>query len=378
MNDIPPSHPSRRSVVAGALAASAAVALPWGAPPASAATALQTQAEVELRFTSPAANMLRGLTDIEVAAPAGTTAVRFSMDGIAFAELTDLYAKGTQTDPVWRTATDASWFPNGRHTLTAEADTPDGTVTAQLAVTTVRGPEGPGRTVLDGAWQFAVQAELPAGALDGDLPPAVRPDFDESAMTTILVPSSFGTVRDKWRAWAGTVSLYRRSVRLPAPEQDQRTVLTFESVYFSCRVFVNGKPVGSARGGYLPERFDITDAVTKGDNLIAVIVDNRASKEFPLQPTLYWNWGGLQESVHLDRLPPAAVTSVTAQGAADGTLVLHASGLNTTGQPRQVSTTVTVTDAAGKVVHAPTRVGFTLPADGVDAVSEAVTLRVPG
>src|SRR5947208_4139804 len=43
-------------------------------------------------FVSPATSSLTGTVDVEVTAPATTTAVRFSMDGVAFAELTNSYA----------------------------------------------------------------------------------------------------------------------------------------------------------------------------------------------------------------------------------------------------------------------------------------------
>ncbi|HEX6468179.1 MAG TPA: hypothetical protein VF069_03715, partial [Streptosporangiaceae bacterium] len=114
---------------AAALAVNAAVAAMTMAamPPAGKAA----HAAAALRFVEPTATHIAGTTDLAVAAPAGTTAVRFFLDDVRLSELTDRYAKQTGTPPAWTTATDAGWFPAGRHTLRAEADTPAGTLTAR-------------------------------------------------------------------------------------------------------------------------------------------------------------------------------------------------------------------------------------------------------
>src|SRR4051812_35592792 len=107
-----------------------------------------------LRFVAPASRAIAGTTDLRVDAPPGTTAVRFSLDGIQLSELTDLYARQTKTNPVWATATDAGWFPSGAHTLRAEADTPDGMLVATEPVVTSAPADGPGVVALDGGWRF--------------------------------------------------------------------------------------------------------------------------------------------------------------------------------------------------------------------------------
>ncbi|MFG3252300.1 glycoside hydrolase family 2 TIM barrel-domain containing protein [Streptomyces sp. NPDC048172] len=320
----------------------------------------------EVRFVAPRDRTAEGVTDIEVTAPYDTRTVRFSVDGTALSEMTRQYADGTGEDAEWRVAANADWLPPGTHTLRAEAVTAQGTVTAERRIE-VRGGGSP--SALNGTWKFAVEDELPEGALDGDLPPAARPGFDESAMTPVQVPSSFGAVRARWNDHEGQVSAYRKTFRQPGGDGG-RVSLVAESCFFECRYFVNGEQVGTSTGGYLPERLDVTEAVRDGDNQLTVLVDNRKKETiapYGINQDLYWNWGGLQDEVRVERTREAEVTHVTAQGAADGTLELRASGVNATGGTREVPARVRVAGLDRKVT-------FELPEGGGE--SRPVKLKV--
>ncbi len=330
-----------------------------------------------LRFVAPTSRTLAGTTDLKVDAPAGTTAVRFFLDGIALSELTDLYARQTHTDPVWMTATDAGWFPPGAHTLRAEADTPTGTLSTAMPVVTSAPPDGPGIASLDGGWRFSTAADLPSGDLDGAVPPAVQPSYDASGWPSIVVPDSFGAVKARWNDDNGLLGVYRRTVDLEAPDAGERTALVFESCFWSCHYFVNGTDVGASTGGYLPTRLDVTNAVHAGTNTIAVVVDTRVSTmgEFarPVQG-LYWNWGGLMQQAHLERTPSVALTETRAEGTLAGTLTLRPSGLNTTGGARTVTAMATVDAPDGSQVLGPQQVQTVVPDGGGPA--SPITLHV--
>lgn len=62
---------------------------------------------------------------------------------------------------------------------------------------------------------------------------------------------------------------YRKTVTAPHGE-NERVLLNFEAACHITEVFVNGKFVGKHRGSYTPFTFDITDALTDGENSIAV------------------------------------------------------------------------------------------------------------
>ncbi|MGK5740176.1 glycoside hydrolase family 2 TIM barrel-domain containing protein [Micromonospora sp. URMC 103] len=335
-------------------------------------------AEPALRFTAPVGRQLSGTVDLEVEAPPGTTAVRFYLDDVQLSELTDVYARQTKTPPVWATATDATWFPNGAHDLRAEADTPQGTRTVTKPVVTVSPPPGPGIQRLTGGWRFTAAADLPAGALDGAVPPAVRPEHASGDWPLIVVPDSFGAVRAQWNDDNGVLGVYRRTVDLDAPEPGEQTALVFESCFWTCRYFVNGVDVGTSTGGYLPTRLDVTGAVRPGTNTIAVVVDNRVATmgEYarPVQG-LYWNWGGLLQDVRLERTPAVALTETRAEGTAAGRLTVRPTGVNATASPHQVAATLTVDGPDGRRVLGPTTVTTTVPAGG--GAATPVTLDVP-
>jgi hypothetical protein len=368
----------RRHGTAGRHAvAAAAVVTAWAAVAAMAMTGVPPTT-TGLRFTEPAATRLAGTTDLRVAAPAGTTAVRFFLDDARLAELTDRYARLTGTPPAWMTATDAGWFPAGRHTLRAEADTPAGTLTVRRPVITTAAPAAAGVLPLTGGWRFAAAAELPAGALDrapgGAVPPAAAPGDGTRGWSLVVVPDSLGAVRARWNDDGGLLGVYRRTVDLAGPAPGERTALVFDSCFWACRYFVNGVEVGSSVGGYLPVRLDVTGAVRPGRNALAVIVDNRvATMGGYARPVrrLYWNWGGLLQQVHLERTPAVALTEIRAEGTLAVRLTVRPAGVNATGSARRVTAVLSV-DGPGGPALPPRPVTTTVPAGGGAASPIAV------
>jgi len=78
---------------------------------------------------------------------------------------------------------------------------------------------------------------------------------------------------------------YRRTFAVPAEWQgmDKRILLHFGAVDYYCEVYLNNKKVGNHTGGYTPFTLDITDAVTAGNNSIAVFAEDNGKSD--LQPT---------------------------------------------------------------------------------------------
>src|SRR5690606_25934154 len=66
---------------------------------------------------------------------------------------------------------------------------------------------------------------------------------------------------------------YRRTFTVPREWKGQRVVLHFGAVDWETTVYVNGKELGTHRGGYDGFSFDITDALkSSGENEILVAV----------------------------------------------------------------------------------------------------------
>lgn len=97
-------------------------------------------------------------------------------------------------------------------------------------------------------------------------------------------------------------------------------VITLESVVFGCRLFVNGQECGSGLGGYSPLAFDVTKALRKGRNQIALgLVSLKRYPEF-LRTGIAHNGGGLYNADHdSSRSPwPSPTTMGTAVGLWQG------------------------------------------------------------
>jgi len=104
---------------------------------------------------------------------------------------------------------------------------------------------------LNGLWEYAI------GAKDEKKPEI----FDGQILVPFPVESALSgvgkAVGEKRRLW------YRRTFEVPGEWSQQRVLLHFGAVDWETVVWVNGKKVGSHRGGYDAFTFDITDALKR-------------------------------------------------------------------------------------------------------------------
>jgi beta-galactosidase/beta-glucuronidase len=107
---------------------------------------------------------------------------------------------------------------------------------------------------LNGMWEYAIQLEeekFPE-QYDGFI---LVPFPVESALSGVKKP-----VGKENRLW------YRRTFTVPGEWSKKRILLNFEAVDWETTVWVNGRKIGTHRGGYDPFSFDITDALKKRGN----------------------------------------------------------------------------------------------------------------
>jgi hypothetical protein len=158
-----------------------------------------------------------------------------------------------------------------------------------------------------------------------------KPEFDDLAWAEIRVPAHFAM--EGFRSLEG-VGGYRTRFHPPAGEG--RLKLRFDGVYSGAEVWLNGQRLAYHEGGALPFELDVTEAVTNGDNLLAVrviehtAVSDRLDKmseyaDFPL--------AGIMRPVHLFRVPAVhvgalAVTTTFDVAFHDAVLTGQASVLN--------------------------------------------------
>jgi beta-galactosidase len=80
---------------------------------------------------------------------------------------------------------------------------------------------------------------------------------------------------------------------------DERVYLEFEGVNSIATVVVNGEILGQHKGGYSTFRYDVTDYVTPGENLVIVGADNRHYEDvYPLMADFTF-YGGIYRDVYL-------------------------------------------------------------------------------
>ena len=120
---------------------------------------------------------------------------------------------------------------------------------------------------LNGRWQFEID-HGGSGRARGLV-------TKEKLETEIIVPfcpesslSGVGYVDFMRAVW------YKRTFTLPKSAEGKRVFINFGAVDYLAEVWVNGKSVGTHRGGYVGFRFEITDALTDGENTVVVCADD--------------------------------------------------------------------------------------------------------
>ncbi len=101
----------------------------------------------------------------------------------------------------------------------------------------------------------------------------------DDSWKSIAVPASYNDqVPDPaFRDYAG-LSWYRTQLTVPSFWRGQRIVLRFDGVAHNARVLLNGREIGSHRGGFLPFEIDLTGLMSPGETAeLTVEVDNRIS-----------------------------------------------------------------------------------------------------
>ncbi len=172
---------------------------------------------------------------------------------------------------------------------------------------------------LNGLWDYAI---VPADQ-----------DYKES-QGKILVPfaaesalSGVGKAVTK-----ANVLYYKRQFNAPANWRNQRVLLHFGAVDWETKVFVNGKEVGSHKGGYSPFSFDITDALSEtGPQELLVRVWDPTDESFIARgkqinkPHGIWYTAvtGIWQTVWLEAVPKTSIENLKmTPSLKDGTLAV--------------------------------------------------------
>lgn len=121
---------------------------------------------------------------------------------------------------------------------------------------------------------------------------------------TLDVPGDWNSQKEVFRYYEGTV-WYQREFDLADLLENERVFLHFGAVNYEAHVYLNGKKLGSHKGGFTPFNFEIPQSLLqKENNFLVVKVDNkRHPQEVPTVNTDWWNFGGITRDVNLIKVP---------------------------------------------------------------------------
>jgi beta-galactosidase len=133
------------------------------------------------------------------------------------------------------------------------------------------------RQLLNGAWQFTTNA--------------AAVNVRDAKWDTISVPGNWDTL-PAYSTYIGK-GWYQRTFTVPPDWKGKHIRLHFGAVYEVAEVWLNGKSLGTHRGGYTPFEFEVTEQLRAGENTVTVCADNTFRRG------AWWAWGGISRDVTL-------------------------------------------------------------------------------
>jgi len=160
---------------------------------------------------------------------------------------------------------------------------------------------------LNGLWEYAIvpKDQVQPAKFDGEI---LVPFPVESALSGVMK-----AVGPDNRLW------YRRTFKIPGKWKDKRVLLHFGAVDWDATAWVNGKKLGSHRGGYDPFTFEITDALRDGgeQEIVLSVWDPTDAGSQPrgkqvLKPRGIWYTAvtGIWQSVWLEPVPESSIEKI--------------------------------------------------------------------
>ncbi len=190
---------------------------------------------------------------------------------------------------------------------------------------------------LNGEWQFLVdpyetgfydyrfqeKGENDGGAYWNQDVPKDKSDMVEFGFTdsqTLKVPGDWNSQDPIFLYYEGTV-WYKKTFDYRKSNPKNRLFLYFGAVNYEADVYLNGKKLGSHKGGFTPFHFEIpSDLLKESDNYVVVKVDNKRHKdEIPTVNTDWWNYGGITRDVMILETPDTFIEaySITLDSPSD-------------------------------------------------------------
>ena len=180
--------------------------------------------------------------------------------------------------------------------------------------------------------------------------------FDDSKWDGANLPHSFSMpyfAADRFYVGYGW---YRKHFDVPSAWSGKRINLEFDGAFQVTEVFVNGKRIGEHRGGYTGFTFDITDAVKRGDNVVAVRVNNLWDPQLAPRAGEHTFSGGIYRNVRMVVTDTLHVTwygtfvTTPTVSEKNGQVKVQTEVVNESKKDKFVNVITSVLDADGKTV----------------------------
>ncbi len=157
-------------------------------------------------------------------------------------------------------------------------------------------------------WQFPLDADW---------------SFGGSGQQPAIITLPHCVAKLSWQDWDPAawqnVWQYRRHFSPPGEFRNRRAFLQFDGVMVGASPAINGHALPEHLGGYLPFRYEITDWLTAGDNVLTVAVDSRWKNVPPegspkgASSIDYLEPGGIVRGVSLSAVPQVFISDVFAK-----------------------------------------------------------------
>lgn len=180
--------------------------------------------------------------------------------------------------------------------------------------------------------------------------------YDDREWRPVHLPHTFSLPYFLWPDFYTGYGWYRKHLQVPASWMGKNVSLEFEAAFQEAEIFVNGRKVGTHRGGYVGFPVDITPALQEGDNIIAVRLNNLWQPDLAPRAGDHTFSGGLYRDVSIVVTDPVRIAwrgtfvttpQLSANGGRSSTVQILTEVENTSPTARAVTLQTDIIDPAG-------------------------------
>ena len=139
--------------------------------------------------------------------------------------------------------------------------------------------------------------------------------------TAVTAPNAWNAGQTTAASYAGAVTWYRKDFMLPSSSKSDEWIVRFESINNATTIWLNGHPIGSHTGAFLPFELALPSADLHAhavNRLVLRISDAHALTDLPPQNSPgpsgvvggWWNYGGILREAYLRRVQGIDFASV--------------------------------------------------------------------